>query len=108
MERVGRVATVCNGVGERADDLAELHDGAGPAVGHDERPRARLRRRDMEEVNIHPVDLRPELRDPVEACLARAPVVVLLPVVAQVAQVGQRHALGPVVHRLRLRPAGLP
>src|SRR5215468_873087 len=42
VEGVGGVAAVAGGVGQRADNGAELHDGAGPAVGDDQRQRGPL------------------------------------------------------------------
>jgi hypothetical protein len=42
VEGVGGIAAVGLGIGERADDLEELGDRAGPAVGEDQRERVRL------------------------------------------------------------------
>src|SRR5215469_4014902 len=56
-------------------------------------------------MNVQAVDAGAELREPVEACLARPPVVALQPVFAQVTEVAEADALRPVVHGLRIRPA---
>ena len=86
VERVGGVAAVRGGIGERAEHLEELHDRARPAVGHDERERIGMRRADVEEVDTEPVDLGPELRKRVQPRLGRPPVVPL----AQYAQSSRR------------------
>jgi hypothetical protein len=49
-------------IGERADDLKQLEDRAGPPVGDDQRQRVLVRRPDMDEVDVEAVDLGLELR----------------------------------------------
>ena len=71
VERVGRVAAVGARVGQRADDVQELHDRAGPAVGQDQRQRVRLGRAHVQEVDVLPVDLGGELRQLVQPRLVR-------------------------------------
>ena len=56
-------------------------------------------------MNAETVDARAELRKPVEAGLTRPPVVVLQPVLAQLAEVAEADALRTVIHCLRIRPA---
>src|SRR4026208_826164 len=62
VERVLRVSAVRCWVGEGANGLEELDDGAGPAVGHDQRQRVLVGRLDVDEVDVHAVDLGLELR----------------------------------------------
>ena len=58
VERVLGGAAVGGRVGEGADGLEELDDRAGPAVGHDQRQRVLVRRPDVDEVDLDPVDRR--------------------------------------------------
>jgi hypothetical protein len=74
-------------------------------VGQDQRQRLIVRRAGVEEVDVQPIDLGPELRDRVQPGLGGAPVVARAPVVAELLDVGERDALGPVVDGLLLRPA---
>ena len=62
MEGVLGTAAVRGRVGQRADGLQQLDDRAGPAMGHDQRQRALVCRRDVDEVDLHAVDLGRELR----------------------------------------------
>src|SRR6266702_1153740 len=64
-----------------------------------------MRRAHVQEMDRKPVDLGPELRQRVEPRLGGPPVVAIDPVAAQFLLVSERHALGPVGDRLRLRPA---
>ena len=75
MEGVGRVAAVASGVGQRADDFDELDDRAWPAVGDDQRQRARFGRADVQEVHVLAVDDRRELGELVQPGLLGAPVI---------------------------------
>ena len=61
----------------------------------------------MGEVDVEPVQCRHRLRVAVQQGFARAPVIALGPVAAQVLQPGQRHALTPVVDGFRLGPTGV-
>jgi hypothetical protein len=106
MEGIGGVAAVGDRVRESPDDLDELDDRAGPAVCDDERQCLGMRRANVEEMDAEPVDHSAELRQGVQPGLGSAPVVLVGPVVAELPQVGARHALRPVVNRLGLRPAG--
>ena len=107
VERVCRVAAVAGRIGQRPDHLPELDDRPGPAVRQHERQRVRTRRADMQEMDVQAVDLGPELRERVEARLARTPVVARQPVVAQGLHVAERAALRPVVDGRRLSPPRL-
>ena len=63
--------------------IQQLDDRAGPAVCHDQRQRALVRRLQVDEVNVHPVDLCRKLRQRVQLRLARAPVIIGRPVAGQ-------------------------
>ena len=62
MEGILGAAAVRGRVRQRADGVEHLDDGAGPAVGHDQRQRVLVRRPDVDEVDVHAVDLGRELR----------------------------------------------
>ena len=62
VERVLRVPPYAVGIGQRLDDLDLLEHRARPAVRDDHRQGVLVRRADMDEVNVHPVDLGDELR----------------------------------------------
>ena len=68
-------------VGERPDGVEHLDHRARPAVGHDQRQRVLVRRADLDEVDVHAVDLGDELRQRVQP-LRDAPEVVLVEPVA--------------------------
>jgi hypothetical protein len=108
MERIGGVATVQLGFGERLDHLLELDDRAGPAVGQQEWDGGWIGRTLMDEMDVDAVDLGDELIEPVECRLADPPVVVVGPVRADLLHVRERNALGPVVDQLRIGPARVP
>jgi hypothetical protein len=74
-------------------------------MGDDQRHRLRMRRADMKEVNIQPVNFGRELRKAIEARLAGAPVISLGPVPANVLDPFQRRALAPVIDQFGLGPA---
>ncbi len=95
VERVRRVAAMCPGVGQRTDDVQELHDRAGPAVDQDQRQRVRLARAHVQEVDVLPVDLGGELRVLVQLPLVGAPVVAIAPVLRQPLEVVHRHPATP-------------
>jgi hypothetical protein len=99
-------AAVRGRVGQRADGLEQLDDRAGPAVGHDQRQRVLVRRLDVDEVDVHPVNLGRELRQRVQPGLTLAPVVLGGPVAGKFLERRQLHALRPVCDQLPGRPAG--
>jgi hypothetical protein len=106
VEGVGRVAPVGGRIHQRAERVEELDDRPRPAVGEDQRQRLGVRRADVEAVDAQAVDLRAKGTEVVQPRLDHPPVVAVRPVRAQVLHVGPRDALRPVLHRLRLRPAG--
>src|SRR5213078_3869431 len=61
VEGILGAAAVRGRVRQRADGVDHLHDGAGPAVGHDQRQRVVVGRLDVDEVDVHAVDLGREL-----------------------------------------------
>ncbi len=106
MEGVRWVAAVCARIGERTDDLEELHDRPRPAVGDQERQGGRLRRAHVQEVQVLPVDSGGELRERVQPGLVLTPVVGGAPVLGQLSQVGERHPVVPADAGELLGPAG--
>ena len=107
MERVVGARAVRGGVRERVDDLQLLDDRARPAVGHDHRQRALVRRPHVEEVDVHAIDAGDELRKLVQACLDGAPIVPVHPALGERLHDLQLHALRGVADDFGLRPAGL-
>jgi hypothetical protein len=93
-------------VGQRADDVQELGDPAGPAVGEEQRLRAGLRGTDVQEVHVRTVDLGDELGVTVQPRLCRAPVVGRGPVLGQLLEVADGHAPLPADAGQLVRPPG--
>jgi hypothetical protein len=91
-------------VRERFDYLEELDDGARPAVRHEQRHGLLMRRADVRELDVQPVDLGDELRQLVERRLDLAPVVVCAPILDERLELGQLDTLGPVADGLLVRP----
>ena len=104
VEGVVRARAVRRRVGERADDLELLDDRARPAVRDDQRQGALVLRADVDEVDVHSVDLGDEVRQRLQPRLDLAPVVVRRPVASECLHRRELHALGPVAHDLALRP----
>ena len=98
-------AAVSGRVGQRADGVEQLDDRAGPAMRHDQRQRVLMPRPDMDEVDVHPVDLGRELRKRVQSRLALAPVVLGRPVAGELLHRRQLHALRPICDQLLVGPA---
>jgi hypothetical protein len=69
-------------------------------MGHDERQRVLVRRLDVDEVDVHPVDLGLELGQSVQLRLDLAPVVVRRPVGDERLDRRQLNALRPVIDKL--------
>ena len=105
MEGILGAAAVRGRVGQRADGVEHLDHGAGPAVGHDQRQRVLVRRLDVDEVDVHAVDLGRELRQRVQLRLGLAPVVVGRPVARELLHRRQLHALRPIFDELLAGPA---
>ena len=57
-------------------------------------------------MDVQAVDFGDELVEAVQRGLTRPPVVIVGPVVGQLAGVSQRNALTPVVHAFGFRPSG--
>ena len=106
VEGVGGIAAMGGGVGEGADEVEELEDGAGPAVRQDERVGIGAVAADVPEVDIDAVDLAEELGPGVERGLLGAPVVLVAPVVAKLANVGDVSAVVPAGVGNGVVPAG--
>ena len=100
------VAAVGARVGERADDVQELHDRAGPTVGQDQGQGVGFRGADVREVDVGPVDGGGELRELVEPGLLLAPVVAVGPVGGQLLEVTEGDAAGPPDAGQLVGPAG--
>ena len=93
-------------LGQRFDDLGELHNRPRPAVGDDQRQRIGVRAALVDEMDIKPVDLGDELIEAVQAGLASPPVIPVGPVAGEFPDVVQRNSLRPVLDAFALRPAG--
>src|SRR5918994_923732 len=91
---------------EWTDQVQQLEDRSGPAMGHDQRQRIRLGRPYVDEVDVHSVDGRQELRQGIEPGLGPAPIVGGLPVFHECPQPMGWDALRAVGHRLTVRPTG--
>jgi hypothetical protein len=106
VERVGGVAAVRARVSERADDIGELYDRAGPAVRHKQRGCVRFGRPEVGEVDVRTVDRGGELRPLVQLGLRGPPVVHVPPVVRELLEVVARDAVCPAHTRQFVGPAG--
>ena len=106
IERVLGPPAVRGRLGQRPGDLEHLDDRTGPAVRDDHRQCVRTRRLDVNEVNVEAVDFGLELRQGIQPCLARAPVVLGRPVTRQFPQHRQLDALRTIGDELLGRPAG--
>ena len=93
VERVRGIAAVRGRIAERPEDVEHLEDRTRPAVRDDQRQRVRVRRLDLDEVDVDPVDLGDELRHRVQSLLDPSEVVVAGPVARQLLDGRQRHAL---------------
>jgi len=105
MERVRGAAAVRGRVGERLDGLEQLDDRAGPAMGHDQRQRALVPRAHVDEVDVDPVNLGPELRQCVQLGLEPAPVVPGRPEPGERLSGRQLHTLRAIGDQLHGGPA---
>ena len=93
-ERAGRAATVRRRVGERPEDVEELDDRPGhPCVTTN--GSAPMRRSSVDEVQVLTVDLGLELRPLVETRFGCAPVELVLPVRAELLEIGELGAVVP-------------
>ena len=104
MEGILGAAAVRGRVGQRADGLEQLDHGAGPAVRHDQRQRVLVLRPDVDEVDVHAVDLGRELRQRIQLRLGPAPVVLRRPVARECLNRRRLHPLGAVADELLAGP----
>ena len=104
MEGILGAAAVRGRVRQRPDGVEQLDHGAGPAVGHDQRQRVLVRRPDVDEVDVHAIDLADELRQRVQARLDPPEVVLVQPVTRERLQRLQLDTLRPVGDELLARP----
>src|SRR5260370_3790921 len=104
MTRVASPPAVARGIGERPDDLHELHDRSRPSVRENDRQRVPVRGAHVDEVNAEPVDLGAVLWEGVEASLEPAPVVLVAPIGDQRLSLLEGYALRPVTDGFPLRP----
>ena len=104
MEGILGAAAVRGRVRQRADGVDHLDHGAGPAVGHDQRQRVLVLGPDVDEVDVHAVDLGDELRQRVQPRLDPPEVVLRRPVARELLNRRQLHALRPILNELLARP----
>ena len=104
---VGRIAAMSSRIRQRLDDFLKLDDRPRPSMRHHERDRVGVRRAYVHEMYPEAVDRRLELREAVEARLARAPVILVAPICGDLLRVGERRSLRPVVNALALGPSRL-
>ena len=95
VEGVGRIAAIRGRIGERPDDLVELHDRTGPAVSNQEREGVLVGRALVDEVDVQTVDRREELIELVQRRFLGAPVEFITPVDEQLVQIGALRAVVP-------------
>ena len=105
MEGILGAAAVRGRVRQRADGVEQLDHGAGPAVRHDQRQRVLVLGLDVDEVDLHAVDLGRELRQRVQLRLGLAPVVLGRPVARERLKRRRLHTLRAVVDELLAGPA---
>ena len=93
-------------IGERAYEVQELDDRAGPAVAEQQRQCAVVGRALVDGVDVLPFDLCGEMVEGVELGLGGPPVVAVGPVGGQVLQPGQVAAVVPAAAGDLVGPAG--
>ena len=100
VECIAGGATVRGRVGQGTDGLEQLDDRAGPAMRHDQRQRILVLRAHVDEVDVHAVDLRHELREGIQLGLGLPPVVLGRPVAGELLDRRELHALRPILDEL--------
>ena len=105
IERVLRASAVRRRIGERADGIEQLEHRAGPTMRHDQRHGVRMTRAHMNEVDVHAVDRRHELRQGVELGFGLSPVVAGAPMLDERLELRELYALRLVIDRLPVGPA---
>ena len=93
MERLVGTPTVRGRIRQRTDRVEKLDHGTRPTVGHDQRQRVLVRRRDVDEMNVDAVDLRDELRQLIQPRLDPSEVVLVQPVPGERLHRGELYAL---------------
>src|SRR5262249_16649753 len=93
---VGRRSAMGRRIRQRLYELQLLDDGAGPAVGDDDRQGVLVLRTNVNEVDVESVDLGDEVRERIEPRLDLAPVVFCRPVAREFLDGFQRDALREV------------
>jgi hypothetical protein len=106
VECIFRIAAVRGRINQRVDYFVELDDRSGPSVGDHQRKRIGMRRFGVDEMDAEAVNPGLELRKAVEPGFARAPVVFLKPIPADLLRIGERKALRPIVDTFPFRPSG--
>ena len=105
VKRVRRAAAMRRGIGQRPDDLHLLDDRSGPSMRHEERQRILMLRADMNEMDVQSVDIGDEVRQGVELRLDLSPVVFRLPMLRELLDRRELHALRRIPHRLPVGPS---
>src|SRR5947207_11323114 len=97
---------MCRWICQRIDDLQLFDDRTRPAVSDDERQRIWMFRTNVDEMNVHAINLGDELRQGVQSRFDLAPIVIRLPVACELLHRRELHALSIVLHEFRRRPLG--
>ena len=105
MEGILGAAAVRGRVGQRADGVEHLDNGARPAVRHDQWQRVFVLGLDVDEVDVHAVDRGRELRKRIEPCLDPPEVVVGRPVASELLECRQLDTLRAIGDKLLGWPA---
>src|SRR5215475_326763 len=95
---------MCRGIGKRIDDFQLLDNGARPSVVDDQRQCILVLRAHVDEMNVQPIDPGDELRQSIEPRLDLAPVVLCRPIVCELLNSRELHALGLIFDGLLFRP----
>ncbi len=106
MEGIPGIATMGLGIREGAYHPEKLHQRARPAMGENQRAGLRAGGANMKKMDIQSVDASGELWQGIESRFHAPQVVVILPVVNQIPEIGQRNALGPIPDGFPFREAG--
>src|SRR4030095_5186872 len=92
------------GIGQWFDNLELLDDGAGPAVRDDKRQRIWMFGTNVDEENVHSINLGDELRQGVQSRFDFAPVVICGPIAREFLHRSELYALRSVRHKLARWP----
>src|SRR5215475_6063974 len=91
---------------QRTDRPKQLDYRARPAMRHYQWQRIRMRGLHVDEMDVHALDFRAELRQRIESRFAGAPVVLIRPVAGKFLKRRQLDALRPIADELLAGPAG--